>query len=51
MRRLARGRWVSAMILVGLASCSHGFSGDNCISPLAAVYTEQCNPYLERTPN
>jgi len=49
MRRMVIGLWLAAMVAPVLAGCSHGFSGDNCSSPLAAVYTEQCNPNVRNT--
>jgi hypothetical protein len=36
--------------VLALAACAHGFNGSNCESPIAASETEQCNPYLSRTP-
>jgi hypothetical protein len=38
------------LLMLALASCGHGFNGSNCESPIAATETEQCNPYLSRTP-
>ena len=35
---------------LALGGCSAGFQGANCTSPIAAEYTEQCNPYLSRQP-
>jgi hypothetical protein len=44
-------RLLSAMLVVlALAACGQGFGPDNCASPIAAADTEQCNPYLSRTP-
>jgi hypothetical protein len=34
--------------LLALVSCGHGYDGDNCSSPIAATYNEQCNYYLSR---
>jgi hypothetical protein len=34
--------------LLALVSCGHGYDGDNCSSPIAATYTEQCNQYRNR---
>jgi outer membrane lipopolysaccharide assembly protein LptE/RlpB len=42
--------FLSALAVLALAACGHGFNGNNCQSPIAAENTEQCNPYLERTP-
>jgi len=36
--------------LLAIAGCGHDFGTDNCASPIAASDTEQCNPYLSRTP-
>jgi hypothetical protein len=40
-------------VLIGAAallavSCSHGYSGPDCGSPLAAQYTQECNPNVRR---
>jgi hypothetical protein len=40
-------------VLIGAAallavSCSHGYNGPNCSSPLAAQYTQECNPNARR---
>jgi hypothetical protein len=31
------------LALGSVAACSGGYTGDNCASPFAAVYTKQCN--------
>jgi hypothetical protein len=31
-----------------LATCSHGYSGTDCSSPLAAQSTEECNANVRR---
>jgi hypothetical protein len=48
--------WILLEVLIGTAallaaSCSHGYSGPNCSSPLAAQYTEECNPNVRRGGN
>jgi hypothetical protein len=42
---------VAFTVLLPLAGCGHDFGPDNCASPVAAVYTAQCNPYLSRSPD
>jgi hypothetical protein len=39
---------LAASAVLALAACSYGFNGDNCQSPIAARFTEQCNPLLSR---
>jgi hypothetical protein len=41
---------LALLSVLALVACAKGFSGDNCASPIAASDTEQCNPYLSRTP-
>jgi hypothetical protein len=35
-------------VLLALVGCGHGYDGDNCSSPIAATYAEQCNQYRNR---
>ena len=42
------GQLLSVFAVLALTSCGHGFNGDNCQSPIAAQFTSQCNPYLNR---
>jgi hypothetical protein len=48
--RFVSGILIATTFAALLAGCANGYTGGNCASPIAAVYTEQCNPYLERTP-
>jgi hypothetical protein len=42
------GLVLAASTVLTLAACRYGYNGDTCQSPIAAEYTEQCNPYLHR---
>jgi hypothetical protein len=52
MRRLARPLLAVMALGLLLGACSgtngQAWSGDNCTTEIAALYTEQCNPYLSR---
>ena len=48
-RKIVVALWLFGGALV-LSACSDRIARDNCESPIAAVGTEQCNPYLSRAP-